>query len=163
VLLRLKEDYDGAEPAASSVSVLNLLVLSHLGAEPPTGDSTYAERIELTLSGFSARAAQAGRTVPMMLAALSSYHAGIAQAVIVGDRAAAATIALLGEVRKRYRPTMIQVPVDRAHRAAIAERLSWVASLQERDGRPTAYLCREFACQAPTGEPEELGRQLDAV
>ncbi len=31
VLLRLKEDYDGAEPAASSVSVMNLLVLSHLG------------------------------------------------------------------------------------------------------------------------------------
>ena len=32
VLLRLKDDYDGAEPAASSVSVMNLLVLSHLGA-----------------------------------------------------------------------------------------------------------------------------------
>jgi uncharacterized protein YyaL (SSP411 family) len=31
VLLRLKEDYDGAEPAASSVSVMNLLVLAHLG------------------------------------------------------------------------------------------------------------------------------------
>ena len=30
VLLRMKEDYDGAEPTASSVSVLNLLTLSHL-------------------------------------------------------------------------------------------------------------------------------------
>ena len=30
VLLRLKEDYDGAEPSASSVSVLNLLTLAHL-------------------------------------------------------------------------------------------------------------------------------------
>ena len=30
VLLRLKEDYDGAEPAASSVSALNLLTLAHL-------------------------------------------------------------------------------------------------------------------------------------
>ena len=26
----MKEDYDGAEPAASSISVLNLLTLSHL-------------------------------------------------------------------------------------------------------------------------------------
>ena len=33
VLLRLKEDYDGAEPAASSVSALNTLTISHL-----TGD-----------------------------------------------------------------------------------------------------------------------------
>src|SRR6185295_7753327 len=29
VLLRMKEDYDGAEPTASSVAVLNLLALSH--------------------------------------------------------------------------------------------------------------------------------------
>ena len=29
VLLRLKEEYDGAEPAASSIAVLNLLTLSH--------------------------------------------------------------------------------------------------------------------------------------
>ena len=33
VLLRMKEDYDGAEPTASSVSVLNLLTLSHLVAD----------------------------------------------------------------------------------------------------------------------------------
>jgi uncharacterized protein YyaL (SSP411 family) len=34
VLLRLKEDYDGAEPAASSIGVLNLLTLAHLTPEP---------------------------------------------------------------------------------------------------------------------------------
>ena len=34
MLLRLKEDYDGAEPAASSVGVLNLLTLAHLSSEP---------------------------------------------------------------------------------------------------------------------------------
>ena len=34
VLLRMKEDYDGAEPTASSVSVLNLLMLSHLVEDP---------------------------------------------------------------------------------------------------------------------------------
>ena len=41
VLLRLKEDYDGAEPAASSVSVLNLLTLSHL-----TADAAMAAKVE---------------------------------------------------------------------------------------------------------------------
>ncbi len=37
VLLRLKEDYDGAEPAASSVSVLNLLTLAHSGSDEEAG------------------------------------------------------------------------------------------------------------------------------
>jgi uncharacterized protein YyaL (SSP411 family) len=159
VLLRLKEDYDGAEPAASSVSVLNLLVLSHLG----TGDAeSYASKIELTLGNFAGRAAQAGRTVPMMLAALSSYHAGSEQVVIVGDRDAPDTAALLDVARMRYRPTMLTICIQPEARGAIAGRLPWVASLTARDGRATAYLCRDFACEAPTVDPVELASQVDA-
>jgi uncharacterized protein len=29
-----------------------------------------------------------------------------------------------------------------------------------RDGQATAYACRGYACDAPTGDPEELGRQV---
>ena len=83
VLLRLKEDYDGAEPAASSVSVMNLLVLSHLGV------GGFSEQITRTLGVFASRLAQSGRVAPMMLAALSTYHAGTPQLVIVGDPSAA--------------------------------------------------------------------------
>src|SRR5690606_22270189 len=61
VLLRLKEDYDGAEPSASSVAVGNLLVLSHLVEEP-----AWPERIERTLALFGTRLDRAGRSVPMM-------------------------------------------------------------------------------------------------
>jgi uncharacterized protein YyaL (SSP411 family) len=117
----------------------------------------YQEKIDLTLGNFSTRAAQAGRTVPMMLAALSAYDAGIAQVVIAGD----AADALVDVVRSRYRPTMIAVRIGSGTRNAIAQRLPWVTSLAERDGRATAYLCREFACQAPTNDPLELARQLD--
>ena len=46
VLLRLKEDYDGAEPAPSSVSVLNLIALNHLGAD------VTLERAERTLGAL---------------------------------------------------------------------------------------------------------------
>ena len=77
VLLRMKEDYDGAEPTASSVSVLNLIVLSHL-----VDDRTWTDRIERTLRFFGARLEQLGRAVPMMAAALSVYTAGVQQIVI---------------------------------------------------------------------------------
>ena len=56
VLLRLKEDYDGAEPAASSVSVLNLLTLSHLVEDD--GDRR-SSRSTATLGGCSAIATRA--------------------------------------------------------------------------------------------------------
>jgi uncharacterized protein YyaL (SSP411 family) len=160
VLLRLKEDYDGAEPAASSVSVMNLLVLAHLGVDHPTA-SSYQTRIETTLGNFAARAAQSGRTIPMMLAALSSYHAGTPQVVIVGDRDAADTQALQETVRTHYRPTMLTMRMTGAERQAIAQRLSWVGSLESREGRATAYLCRAFACESPTTDARELAAQLE--
>jgi hypothetical protein len=162
VLLRLKEDYDGAEPAASSIAVLNLLTFAHLtldwnGALEPRG------QVELTLGTFAARAAQSGRTVPMMLAALSTYHSGMPQVVIVGDLGSDQTQALLDVVRRRYMPTAIIVGAHTPNRDRLDRLLPWMAAMKERDGRPTAYVCRDFSCQAPTSDPEELDRQLRSV
>ena len=79
VLLRLKEDYDGAEPAAGSVSVLNLITLESL-----VGGGVWISKAERTLARFGPKVGAAGRVVPMMLAGLSSWHATHAQIVIVG-------------------------------------------------------------------------------
>src|SRR5262249_39744063 len=80
VLLRMKEDYDGAEPTASSVSVVNLLELSHL-----VEDRSWSDKIERTLRFFGPRLEQLGRGVPMMAAALSTYVDGLRQIVLVGN------------------------------------------------------------------------------
>ena len=149
VLLRLKEDYDGAEPAASSLAVLNLLVLSHL-----TADAAMTERIERTFAAFAGRAAQMGRAVPMMLSALSTYHAGLRQLVVVGDDPG--TRALLEVTRKRYQPNSIVIRMDPTHREALARLLPWTGSMTMRGGRPTAYLCRAFTCDAPVTTAAEL-------
>ncbi|MCX6549969.1 MAG: thioredoxin domain-containing protein, partial [Acidobacteria bacterium] len=81
VLVRMKEDYDGAEPSATSVAVANLIILAHL-----TQDASFQDRIERTLGGAAVRLVGAGRSVPLMLANLSAYHAGAQQVVIVGSR-----------------------------------------------------------------------------
>jgi len=151
VLLRLKEDYDGAEPAAGSVSVLNLLVLSHL-VDEPTG-AGWSTQIERTLAVVAARA---GRAAPMMLAALSTYHAGMRQVVVIGEPGAADTTALHEVVRGRYAPTAIVVPVAPAARDRMSAALPWTKGMDLQDGRAAAYLCRDFACERPTTDSGEL-------
>ena len=89
VILRMKDDYDGAEPSATSVSVGNLIVLAHL-----TGDADWRARVERTFQGAAARIDGAGRSVPMMLAGLSAWHAGVQQIAIVGAAGDAAREAL---------------------------------------------------------------------
>jgi uncharacterized protein YyaL (SSP411 family) len=154
VLLRLKEDYDGAEPAASSVSVMNLLVLSHLTS------GSFADEIETTLGVFAPRLSQSGRVAPMMLAALSAYHAGTPQLVIIGDPSAADTCALHDAARRRYLPTAVIVPLNAAERSRMSGLLPWTASMKPIDGRAAAYLCRDFTCESPTADPVELDRIL---
>ena len=58
-------------------------------------------------------------------------------------------------------PSAVIVEITDAHRAELARLLPWTGPLVLRDGRATAYVCRNFACEMPATSPEELGRQLD--
>ena len=154
VILRLKEDYDGAEPAPSSISVLNLLTLAHL-----TDDPALHHRIEKTLKMFGGRLGQLGRAVPMMLAALSTYHAKRSQIVLVGPRNERDDF--IQELAAKYLPFAIVVPVEPAQQAALARIMPFIAPMRMQGG-PTAYVCRDFTCNAPVTTAEALRAQLDA-
>jgi uncharacterized protein YyaL (SSP411 family) len=154
VLVRMKEDYDGAEPTASSVSVINLLALSHLVEE-----GGWADRIERTFRLFGARLEQIGRAVPMMAAALSVWHAGVEQVMIVGD---AGADALERAVLTGYHPFAIVLRVPGAAQGALAAVLPWAAAMAPINGQAAAYVCRQFACRQPVTSPEALEEELSA-
>jgi uncharacterized protein YyaL (SSP411 family) len=158
VLLRLKEEYDGAEPAASSIATLNLLTMLHL-----TGDPGMGEKVERTFASFGGAMSTAGRGVPMMLAALSTHYMGVPQIVIAGDAGTSSDPSeLMSVVRRRYLPTAVVVPVSGSNAAALARLLPWTEALRVREERATVYVCRDFACQTPTTSPSELEKQLGA-
>ena len=155
VLLRLKEDYDGAEPSATSVSVLNLLTLSHL-----TSDAAFEQSIERALGMFASRIEHGARTVPMMMAALSAYHAGISQVVVAGDPADAATVALRETISRRYLPFAVTIPLVPEYATALTRILPWTDAMASRLETPAAYVCRNFTCLTPATSADELDAQL---
>ena len=155
VLLRLKEDYDGAEPAPGSVSVLNLLALNRLGVDMPL------DRAERTLNRYGPRLGAAARVLPMMLAALSSWHAGHSQVVILGRRDADDTVALQAELARRYQPFAMVVPVEPgARQQTTAKLLPFVGAMELRGDRATAFVCRNFTCNEPAASAGALAAQL---
>jgi uncharacterized protein len=154
VLLRMKEDYDGAEPSASSVSVMNLAVLSHLHDEP-----AWTERAERTLRVFAKRLEQIGRAVPMMAASFATWSTGLQQIVIVGDGEAAD--ALYDVAAAPYRPFSIVLRLSAQEPEALSRVAPFVSSMRPVDGAPAAYVCRDFACRAPVSTPDALKRELE--
>jgi uncharacterized protein YyaL (SSP411 family) len=154
VLLRLKEDYDGAEPSASSVSVLNQLALAHL-----TDDDEARRKAERTLGRYGPHAGRAARVIPMMLAALSAWHAGVMQIVLLGSQEAARPLRV--ELARRYLPFGLMIPVSPGEgQMALAHTMPFVGPMRLVDGRATAFVCRDFACREPVTTAEALGAQV---
>ena len=156
VILRMKEDYDGAEPSPSSVAVFNLLMLAHL-----TNEAELFDRIDRTLKMFGPRIGQVARAVPMMMSALSTYHAGVAQVVIVGEPGDESTEALMREAVAKYDPFSVIVPVQPGpSQSELARLLPFIASMDKRDGRATAYVCHDFTCSEPATDAAGLAERL---
>ena len=148
----MKEDYDGAEPAPTSVSAMNLLTLAHL-----TGESRYADRAAEAIASFGGRLDEMGRAVPFMAAVLS---ASLASSPNRSSSLATAmrqhTQALWLAANRKFRPFAVIAlgePGDaRRHRRAHAVD----EDMKMIDGKATVYVCRGFACDAPSTDPAVL-------
>jgi len=159
VLLRVKDDYDGAEPSAGSVSVLNLLTFLHL-----EGDDTNRQRIEAALARFGPRLGRAARVVPLMTVALSAYHRGLSQVVVVGPTERDDTMALRRSVASQFLPAAVRLVVEPgSQQEALAAELPFIAPMAMRGGRATAFVCEGFTCREPVTDPDALQAQLRSL
>jgi hypothetical protein len=158
VLVRTREQYDGAEPAGNSVSAMNLLRLHAL-----TGNAAYLDRGKATFNAFSPWLEKQPSIMPYMVAAGLLLESVPSQVVVVGGEGEAATIALWREVTKRLLPATAKILMDPDDRKALDRLMPYVGQLEPKDGVPTAYVCSNYACQLPVTTPEELAAQLDAL
>lgn len=156
ILLRTKEDYDGAEPSPSSVAALNLLRLAQIKNAPE-----FATQAQKTIDAFSDRITRAPVTIPQMLVAFDFSLAKPRQIVIAGPRDSTATRALLREIHARYLPSKIVLLADGATgQKWLGERLEFIRTVTPINGQPAAYVCENFVCQLPTSEVAKLRELL---
>ena len=157
VLLRMKEDYDGAEPAPTSVAALNALTLAHL-----TGERHYEERAQAAIAAFGGRLEEMGRAVPFMALALSTSLAAGEQIVIIGHANAVDTHVMWLAANKTYRPFSVITLVDPLEQPALAEQMPWVADMKMIDDKATAFVCHNSACDAPSTDPAIFASRRDS-
>jgi uncharacterized protein len=142
LILRVKEDYDGAQPSGNSVALLSLLRLGRI-----TGRADFTQAAEQSLRSFAGRLQQTPQAVPAMLQALDFSLEEPRRAVLAGNPAEGPARALLQAIHSVYQPDKV-VLGNRGKVEAFAQ------TLPEKDG-PLVYVCTGTACQAPT---REVGR-----
>ena len=156
IVLRLKEDYDGAEPAPSSVAAMNLLRLGAMLNSPE-----HAKRARQTLEGFREHWTKLPQAMPQMLCALELALEPPRHAVIAGDPNSPDFRNLAAVLHESLGPRRVLLAADGGQgQAWLARRAPWLADMRPVNGRPTVYLCEEYACKAPVSDAQALRSQL---
>ena len=139
LVVRQKDLLDDATPAANSMAAYGLQRLGAL-----TGERRYEHQADRILQLAASVLPQAPAALGHLLAAVDLRRAGITEVAIVGDRPD-----LVGAVHRAYLPTTV---------------LAWGEPYPSPlwDGRKDglAYVCRDYACQAPVAAVDELMAQL---
>ncbi|HEX7472031.1 MAG TPA: thioredoxin domain-containing protein [Candidatus Limnocylindrales bacterium] len=147
LVTRPRDLQDNALPSGGAMASTVLLRLAAL-----TGETRYRTAAERALAAVLEVAPRHPTFFAQWLIALDFAAVPVAEVAIVGTPTDHATAALVGVARRGYRP-------HRVLAAGPEPQVSGVPLLQGRfalHGRPTAFVCRDFACRQPVHEPEAL-------
>jgi len=156
LLVRPKEVYDGAVPSGNSVAMLNLLRLARL-----TGRTELEDEAAAVGRAFSQQVAKAPANHAMLMIAVDFAVGPSQEVVVVGDREADDTSAMLNAVGRAFVPNAVVlfIPSDKGA-AEITELAPYATGFEAVDGKATAYVCSNYACERPTTDVGEMLKLL---
>jgi uncharacterized protein YyaL (SSP411 family) len=159
LVTRPKDIQDNATPSGSSMATLVLLRLAAL-----TGESRYREAAERALSTATPYLVRYPTAFALWLQAADFALAPVAEIAIVGELDDPATRELLEAASGGYAPNRVVAAseLDAATRA-VPSAVPLLAERARLGGRPTAYVCRSFACRLPVTDADALREQLAEV
>jgi uncharacterized protein YyaL (SSP411 family) len=167
VIVRMKEDYDGAEPAPNSVAALNLLRLDWmLGTGPAAGfagglATPYRDRALQTIESLRSQWERVPHALPQLLCALELALGESRSVVLAGDPQNAGFASMVTVLHEELGPRRAILGVDGAEAQRwLTTRKPYLAAMVPLQGRATAYVCENYACQAPASTPAELKQRL---
>ncbi|MEJ2703467.1 MAG: thioredoxin domain-containing protein [Sedimentisphaerales bacterium] len=164
LIARSKPVADSAVPSGNSIAALAMLKLGRL-----TMSHDVAEQASRILEAFSSQLEESPSHSPAMLVALDFWLGPRQEIIIAGDAHAADTQRMLKVVRSKFLPNAIVVLHDPTHPgpstvegadSTFYQIVPFVEYQTPSDGKATAYVCEDYACQRPVTDVDELERLL---
>jgi uncharacterized protein YyaL (SSP411 family) len=154
---KTREIYDGAIPSGNSVAMLCLLRLGRI-----TSERRFEQAGRDTLRAFSGEIDGMPMGFPFALMAVD-FAVGPTREIVLAAAARGADLdALIATVHGRYLPNAVLSLNLTGPEGEPARRLiPYLAGQPPVGGRATAYVCSDYACQAPVTSPEELAGLLE--
>ncbi|MDH3215655.1 MAG: thioredoxin domain-containing protein [Candidatus Krumholzibacteria bacterium] len=156
LIARMKEVQDGAIPSGNSVTMLNLLRLGRLTANPQL-----EERAAAIGRAFFQQVSEAPSAFTQLLLAVDFAVGPSFEVVIVGKPGAKDTRAMQRALNSVYLPRKVTLykPSDEKS-PEITKLATFTKDHQAIEGKATAYVCRNYACDLPTTDVEQMLRSF---
>jgi hypothetical protein len=156
LITRSRDAQDGAIPSGNSVAALTLLQLGRI-----TGDTALEEKADVLMKAFSDQVDGYPSAHTQLLQALDFMIGPVREVVIMGERGEDGTQAMLQLIHRNFLPRQVTLLVsDDTAKDRLAELAPFVKEMVPVEGKPTAYVCRQYACQAPVTDPEYMEEAL---
>jgi len=152
--LRMKEDYDGAEPSPNSINVISLLRLADM-----TDRDDFRKTAEKTIAYFSKPLWENSGQLPHMLKAAMLMHYGTRQVVLAGDMNSDNMKALRNALGRTYLPdtSIIYASEEKTANTQFLKELALHVT------EPTAYVCANHTCNLPVTDEKSLEKMLRGI
>jgi uncharacterized protein YyaL (SSP411 family) len=159
LVVRLKDEADNVIPSGNSIAVSNGLRLSKL-----LDDNSFYLCAEKTIKYFSERLNAHPGSLTAMTSAVAQWHEPPRQLILLGKPTGVDMRELKMVAREAaVYPLTVLVVAPGQPQEELAKLMPFVKSMSLLGGRATAYFCENYACQAPTADPETLKRALGAA
>ncbi|MBA3340766.1 MAG: thioredoxin domain-containing protein [Gemmatimonadaceae bacterium] len=154
LITRPRDAGDNATPSGTSLAVDLLLGLGELLQDPES-----KRRATFVLETLATPLMRHPAAFGHMLGAADMAVNGAVQVAIAGDPNDDAFRLLEREVATHYVPSLVLAGGDTDNDVEIA----LLEGRETRSGKPTAYVCRSYACEEPAMSPEVLAAQLETA
>jgi uncharacterized protein YyaL (SSP411 family) len=155
VPLRIKEEYDGAEPSANSITTMNLLRLAEM-----TGKEELGRIAEETINAFSTMLDENSSALPRMLVAKNFAVGRKVHIVFSGALHSTGMTRLRESVYDHYLPGAILTHASKESSLICPQHAAITA---EEDGKAKVFLCIDRSCHAPAEHPQQLVTMLKTL
>ncbi|UCC73708.1 MAG: DUF255 domain-containing protein [Gemmatimonadota bacterium] len=156
LIMRYREGTDGATPSGNAVAAQALARLSHHLDRPELRHAAAG-----AIKAFGPLIARFPRAFAKSLCTVDLLLEGPLELAFVGKKGSAGLEALRREVAQRYLPNRIQAVLDPGADRATAQ-LPLLRGKDLVDGKAALYICRDFTCQTPITDPQDVASQLEA-
>jgi hypothetical protein len=150
--VRQKEVYDGATPSGNSVAAMNILKLSRF-----TGSSELESMASIMAGTFSSTVRKFPSAYTQFLLFVDFLLGPAFEIALVGHRDSNDVKNIMTSLNRIYAPNKVLIfkPCDLESREILGL-APYLVNFEMINDKATIYVCRNFACETPTNDPDRM-------